>query len=419
MKKLLLFFVPMFFLASCGKDIGKVVVTYQKATPIYEDLDAMRQQPLISAARNVENPGKIFVSDNFLLIGEEGKGIHLVDNSNPSTPQAVFFLNIPFNREFFVEDNVLYAESQYDMLKIDISTIAAPRIIARAENTFGEALMDNDGNTLVGFEFEQVTEEMEVSSELHSAIRQNNHHIYYDYANNIIPPSAVPSSFAGNSSGDIGTVNRIALRGDYVYVLGTSKISVLNNTGTFELANTRYLTNDMETIYAKDDKLFIGTRNSMMVLGLADPLSPNTETTYWHADSCDPVLPDDEVAYVTLRTGDEGDCPGDINALLVIDINSDNNWAQELQEIEMLSPYGMTMIGDNLFVGEGQHGLKIFDATDRKNISLIHFDEQVEAYDVIPHPSRTDLVLVAGPAGLAQYELTSDNSLQIVSMLVF
>ena len=54
------------------------------------------------------------------------------------------------------------------------------------------------------------------------------------------------------------------------------------------------------------------------------------------------------------------------NALIVLDITS-MALAEQIQEIEMESPYGLTMIGDKLYVGEGENGLKIFDATDRRN----------------------------------------------------
>ena len=86
-----------------------------------------------------------------------------------------------------------------------------------------------------------------------------------------------------------------------------------------------------------DDRLFVGTQNSMEVFGLANPESPNHVGSFWHATSCDPVYPVDDVAYVTLRTGDFSNCPGDINALVVLDITNVSNPREE-QEITMKSP---------------------------------------------------------------------------------
>ncbi|MBE62144.1 MAG: hypothetical protein CMB89_07260, partial [Flammeovirgaceae bacterium] len=112
-----------FILLSCEDDFGKKTVTYTKATALYGDLDALRATPLNGHARDIVDPGKIFVYDNLILVGEEGHGIHVIDNTDPQNPSAVSFLSIPGNREFFISEGTLYAESMYDMLKIDISNI--------------------------------------------------------------------------------------------------------------------------------------------------------------------------------------------------------------------------------------------------------------------------------------------------------
>jgi len=53
-------------------------------------------------------------------------------------------------------------------------------------------------------------------------------------------------------------------------------------------------------------------------------------------------------------------CPGDENALLVLDISQ--TWPEQIQEIEMESPFGMTIVNNKLYVGEGKNGLKVFNA---------------------------------------------------------
>ena len=99
MQKHLLFLLLSFVLIqSCTKDIGTVETTYTKAIAIYGDLEEVRNTPLVSTAKEIENPGKIFVSNDFILVGEEGEGIHVIDNSDPINPVAVQFINIPGNR---------------------------------------------------------------------------------------------------------------------------------------------------------------------------------------------------------------------------------------------------------------------------------------------------------------------------------
>ena len=408
-------FLALLF-TSCTKDLGTVEVTYNKATAIYGDLNEVRATPLLDVAREVSNPGKIFIAEKLLLVGEEEEGVHVIDNSDPANPVPLHFISIPGNREFYVEDNQLFAESYYDMLKIDISDISQPILVSRVENAFAMEYINPEGQALIGFEFETVTERLDPESNHFPNDPGSNEWFYYDYAQNLIPASAVPASFAGNSGNAIGSVNRIAYADGHVFVVGTSKITVFKDAGALELLTSNHVGWQMETAFPMGEQLFVGTRNSMEIFDIANPASPSWLASFWHATSCDPVYPVGSVAYVTLRTGDVSNCPGDINALVVLDIENINNPTQR-QEIEMESPFGMTMIGDKLFVGEGANGLKIFDATDRTNLVLDKWDQSVEAYDVIPHPVRADLVLIAGPGGLGQYKIDQTSTLDLVSWM--
>jgi hypothetical protein len=419
MKKIIFlsFFSALFIFQSCNEDLGKLEVTYTKATALYGDLETIRQTPLRAEARTIENPGKIFVANDLLLIGEENKGIHVINNSDPANPVEAYFINIPGNKEYYVEEGIIFAESYYDMVKIDVTNPDNPVLLGRIELAFSDELKNAEGETLIGFDFEVVTEELENADDFWININPNDV-LYYDYTQTLIPESAVPASFAGNSENGIGSVNRIAFYNDHVYTISNSIISVFTGAGEFEKLNNFNIGWQMETIFPHDNKLFIGTRNSMDVYDISTPAEPMRLSSFWHATSCDPVYPTDEVAYVTLRTGDFSNCPGDVNALIVLDI-TDISFPHELQEIEMKSPFGMTLFNDKLFVGEGENGLKIFDASNRRNLQLESWDNSIQAYDVIQHPSRTDLVLIAGPNGLGQYELEGGSGLGLVSFMNF
>jgi hypothetical protein len=420
MKKFILVFLALnvLILSSCTKDFGKVEVSYTKATAIYDDLDKIRATPLLEEAKTIINPGKIFVSEKLLLVGEEGKGIHIVDNTNPETPTTLSFLNIPGNREFFIHEQTLYAESYYDMLKIDLSDKMNPRIISRVKDAFATDFKNQEGKALIGFHFEEVTEVLDKDSVIYLQTWGEEPIYYYDYGNTIIPPSQVPTSFAGNSNASIGSVNRIAYYKEHVYVISRSIINTFQDFGQLELLSSNYASGNMETVYPNNDKLFIGTSQSMEVFDLRNPSTPEFLSSFWHPTSCDPVLPDGDVAFVTLRTGDVGNCPGDENALLVLDINNLRNPIQ-IQEIEMESPFGMSKAGSKLYVGEGANGLKIFDASDKRNLSLDTWDKSIEAYDIIHHPVRTDLLLIAGPNGISQYQIEASQDLSLISTLSF
>lgn len=420
MKKLLLvlFSLSFLFLQSCNKDFGSVEVSYKKATAVYGDLTEIRNTPLIENARPITNAGKIFVAENLLLIGEEGDGIHIVDNTDPKNPNNLSFMNIPGNREFYVEGNTLYAESHYDMLKIDLSDNRQPRIVSRVKDAFAnsEQFKNDQGEVLIKFDFEDVTEQVSEDSDIYQKIWGEQTYYYYDFANQLIPPSQVPVSFAGNSSASIGSVNRIAVVDNHVYVISRQSITPFEDNGTLTVYDEVYGTFGMETIYPDEDKLYIGTQNSMEIFDIRNPFQPQWNGSFWHATSCDPVLPCGDLAYVTLRTGDVGDCPGDENALLVLNVRNAANPIQ-LQEIEMESPFGMTIVDNRLYVGEGSNGLKIFNIEDKDNITLETWEPNIEAYDIIYHPTNPNLILVAGPVGISQYEIEGNATFSLLSTM--
>jgi len=236
--------------------------------------------------------------------------------------------------------------------------------------------------------------------------------------NELIPQSSVPSSFAGGGSEIKGTLNKIAVHNDYIYVIGSRTIYTFKDDVT-EVAyiGESEMGNEMETIYYENNNLFIGTRFSMIVASVTNPANPTYISEYNHPTSCDPVYPNGNVAYLTLRTADFSGCAGDENTLVVLDISSVSN-PLEIDQITMDSPYGMALIGDNLFVGEGENGIKIFDASNPAALNHLNSNVNVLAYDILEHPTLPNVVLTTGDAGLQQYEIDySDFSMQLISSI--
>ncbi len=81
-------------------------------------------------------PGKIYVKDNFLLINEVGRGIHVVDNRDPAKPVKLSFISIPGNRELAIKDSILYADNALDIVALNIADPRNVTLVKRLENTF-------------------------------------------------------------------------------------------------------------------------------------------------------------------------------------------------------------------------------------------------------------------------------------------
>ena len=240
----------LFTLNSCTKDAGTISVTYYEATAVYGDLDEIRSQALNASSREISNPGKVYVAADIILIGEEGKGIHVIDNSVAATPTPVNFINLPGNREYFVKDNFLYGESYYDVVKLDISNPSQVTLVSRATNVFADGFTNEQGESLLGFEFEQVTKDVDHNSNLYKEINRQGNTVYLDFARNIIPQSAVPASFAGNSNSANGTVNRIAHHNEHVYIVGRYDLNIIKDDPAFEVvSHLQGIGEEMETIF--------------------------------------------------------------------------------------------------------------------------------------------------------------------------
>lgn len=403
--KLLVAIIPIVLLMSaCESDQCTQTVTYTKATAIYEDLDALRNIELNAPVQEIADPGKIYVAEDYLLIGEEGKGIHIIDNSVKSSPQALGFLNIPNNKEFFVDGQTLYAESNYDMVALDISDIHNVQLTSRANGFITTTHFNEAGLPLVGFHFEEVTETLPCDTPIRS--EEVN---FLDYQNELIPPSQVPSSYAGNSDGQAGTINRITTYEDVLYLISDTDLHVFDiASGISKVTTLDGYDTDMQTIYLEEDKLYIGKADGMTISDLSTPLRPRQISEFEHEETCDPVLPHGDVAYVTLRA--DGPCGGFRNLLDVVDVSNPNGNLNLLNQIEMHSPYGMAIDGNLLYVGEGRNGLKIFDITSTRNPIQLEWHQSMEAYDIIVHPSE-NIILLAGPDGIEIYDNNSSLTL--------
>ena len=78
----------------CVKDECTQEVHYVVSTPVYKTLEEMRAGIEILAPQPLEQPGKLYFYNDFVLINELRKGIHIIDNTDPSNPIQMGFLSI-------------------------------------------------------------------------------------------------------------------------------------------------------------------------------------------------------------------------------------------------------------------------------------------------------------------------------------
>ena len=100
----------------------------------------------------------------------------------------------------------------------------------------------------------------------------------------------------------------------------------------------------------------------------SSPSNPSLIGQFVHARGCDPVIADDNYAYITLN--DSSACLGFYNQLQIINIKDMAN-SFMVKTYQLTHPDGLSKDGNNLFICDGKDGLKVYDATDVNNLLLL------------------------------------------------
>ena len=98
------------------------------------------------APEAITNHGKICFYEGYLYISETEKGIHIIDNRNPSSPKNIGFIEVIGNADLSIRNNLLYADSYVDLVWFDVSNPALPVLKGRLEDIFPKALPGGENN---------------------------------------------------------------------------------------------------------------------------------------------------------------------------------------------------------------------------------------------------------------------------------
>lgn len=110
-------------LSSCYQDENNVTIPTVAIgfKPIYGDSSNIDKIIYSTSPKILVSPGKIFKYGNMLLISDQDKGIHVVDNTDKTNPVKLAFINIPGNTDLARKGNYIYADCNGNIVTIDIS----------------------------------------------------------------------------------------------------------------------------------------------------------------------------------------------------------------------------------------------------------------------------------------------------------
>lgn len=362
----------------------------------------------------LEETGKIYVKDSYIYVNELYKGVHVIDNANPSSPQRIAFIPIPGSVDMAIKGTTLYADSYVDLVAIDIADPLDAVEVARIEDAFPYLTPWpwTSEDFVAGSPVETPDESLGVVVGWEETlIERPRNDVIFDVA----LENAAPTTAGGSdATGTGGSMARFTIVESFLYALHESYIQLVRiddpvNPSLWSRVDVGW---GIETIFPYGDNLFIGSNTGMFIYDNTDPENPTMLSSFAHVTSCDPVVAQGDYAYVTLRSGSF--CGGGVDRLDILDI-TDLTDPVMIETYSMQGPYGLAIDGSTLFVADGVAGLKVYDASDPADIDLIAFETSNETYDIILIPP---LAMVIGPDGLDQYdysEVAATGELELLS----
>lgn len=402
--------LPVSF-SACIKDKCTRQYTYTYYKPVYKTKAEVRANIKSNAPQEVKNTGKLYISGNYIFLNEVDKGIHIIDNANPSSPRNIAFIDIPGNLELAVKGNILYTDMYTDLVALDISNpsnVMVKKIIDGVfpERQYGNGFLGDNRNVIIDWKRVDTTVTESCGSPSWFSSRGG------DF---LMVPANSGSSKASTSSpvGMGGSMARFTIANDYLYAVDhhTLKYVSLSNAANPVISGEMFAGFDIETIYPFKNKLFIGSMGGMYIYDISNPGSPLSEGNFVHARACDPVIADDNYAYVTLRAGTT--CGPTSNELQVINVQNLQS-PTLVKTYPMTGPHGLSRDNDLLFICDGTDGLKVYNSSDVQNLQLIKTISGIETNDVITY---NHLAIVVAKDGLYQYDYSDSSNIHLLSKI--
>ncbi len=232
----------------------------------------------------------------------------------------------------------------------------------------------------------------------------------------IILNSCTKESAAGAnvSSGKGGSLTRFTIADNYLYAVDNHFLYAysLINPSKPEKVFTSPLNYDIETIYPFNKYLFLGTKTGLYIYSIDTASAPRLIGEAKHARSCDPVVANDSVAFVTLKNN--GGCGPAVSGLYIHDIKNINQPVLK-KMLELPDPVGLGLQDSILYVCCGSTGLKVFNVNDPYLPNLIATKTDGVFADVIPY---NEILICFVQDGIILYDISNPASPLLIKKIV-
>ncbi|MEL0225961.1 MAG: hypothetical protein VW912_04740, partial [Flavobacteriaceae bacterium] len=339
----------------------------------------------------------------------------VVDNSNPAAPVNLHFINIPGSLDLTIIDDHLYSDMFSALVVFDISDVTLPDLIE--DFTVEEVFYYNPYRTLenvsrpeVGYDYtqyESIDDSRGIVTGWEVEIRQEpleDQILYLRLEDTAIAETTSSDQANGfNEVSTAGSMTRFLPIDRYLYTINFNELVLFSIGDNYQPSRFARLDTgtQAETLFQLNNLLFVGSTTGMLMYDVTSPSNPNYLNSIEHFRSCDPVVADENYAYVTLRGGTN--CFTETNELQIIDIRTPEELSVVARQV-MFNPHGLAIHEDYLLVCDGTAGIKVVDVSNREQPEILSTDNIPFAYDIIvDFPSA----LVVGEGVLYQYNLSN------------
>jgi|GEM_PF-2408447 len=377
-------------LASCTRD--RCRSTFKIKVPVYRKLSDVRADMHSAAARPIQSPGKFIIQGNWIFLNEFGKGIHLIDNSNPASPRPHAFLPLPGNVDLAVQGAYLYADSWTDLVVLDLSNMNDIRPVRIIDDAFPDQSQAFNGPRTT----------------------PDQTFVVADFAEKDTTGACDDLGRLGANEllGDLNAA-RFALIQQHLYTHSASRLRTfsLANPAQPQLQSDQNAGNPIERIEAFGSGLLVRTPAGLQVYNLNNAAQPSYSGAFPLATPCDQVVADGSFAWVVVRGGSGcGSTTSKVDVVNIANLSS----PQLVRSYTLNNPFYLAADSAHLFTCDAQDGIRYYDATNPANLMLRQHVPGVYAFGAI---ARGGYLLVASLDGLYQYRYGATNQLEYLSRI--
>lgn len=224
-------------------------------------------------------------------------------------------------------------------------------------------------------------------------------------------------STEGDGAGQGGSMAKFSISGDHLFVINDFQLKIYDITNESQPISIGSINVDfgIETVFTLADHLFIGSINGMYIYDISNPSNIKYLSYYQHITSCDPVVANDTLAFVTLNSSSSCWWQGGANRLDILDIKDKEN-PQLLVSKNMSGPKGLGLYQNYVFVCNGASGVDVYDFSNPYELELVGGVSGIDAYDVI---IRNTHMFLVGQDGLFQYDISNVEDINLISNILF